>query len=122
MVFSMEKDPSFEELPYRDALAVLRELGRNEDADFLEIQVDEIMKELGMENYESMSFQEIGETLSAYYLNLQNQMILQASFDTPVPLDGTWLVGANIPPELAVRMAKIQAQRMQEEKLRMGFG
>ena len=118
----MEKPPLFEELPYKEALVVLRETEKNEDADFLETQIDEIMKELGIENYDSMSFREVGETLSAYYLNLQNQMILQASFDTPVPLDGTWLVGANIPPELAVRMAKIQAQRMQEEKLRMGFG
>jgi len=65
----MEKKPLFEELPYREALAVLRELERNEDAEFLEAQIDEIMEELGLkkEEVEAMTFQEIGETLAAYY-------------------------------------------------------
>jgi len=120
----MEKKPLFEELPYREALAVLRELGRNDDADFLETQIDEIMEELGLnkEEVETMNFQDIGETLAAYYLNLQNQMMSQASFDVPVSMSGKWMAGKNMPPELIERVARIQAQRMEEEKLRMGFG
>jgi len=120
----MEQKPLFEELPYREALAVLRELDRNEDADFLEAQIDEIMEELGLkkEEVEAMNFQDIGETLTAYFLNLQNQLTAQVSVDAPVSLNGTWMAGANVSPELVNRVARLQAQRMQEEKLRMGFG
>jgi len=119
----MEDKPLFEELPYREALAVLRELERNEDADFFEAQIDEIMEELGLkkEEVEALSFQDIGETLTAYYLNLQNQMLAQTPADVSVSMSGRWLVGANIPPELVEQMTRIQAQRMEEEKLKMGI-
>jgi len=69
-----------------------------------------------------MSFQDIGEILTVYYINLQNQLITQAPADVPVSMSGQWLVGANTPPELVEQMTRIQAQRMQEEKLRMGYG
>jgi len=118
----MEEKPPFEELPYREAIAVLRELDRNEDADFLEAQIDEIMKELGLkeEEVESMTFQEIGETLAAYYLNLQNQLIAQNPIDVPVSMSGTWMSG-DAPPHLVKQMMRLQAQRMEEEKTKMGF-
>ena len=86
-------------------------------------QIDEIMKELNIEEstLEKMTFRDIGETLSAYYINLQNQMILQSSSDAPLSLNGQWLVGKDVSPELAIRVARIQSQRMQEEKIKMGF-
>jgi len=119
----MEDKPLFEELPYREALTILRELDRNEDADFLEAQIDEIMQELGLkkEEIEAMSFQDIGETLTTYFINLQNQMLTQTSIDIPVSMSGRWLAGANASPELVEQMTRIQAQLMQEEKLRMGL-
>lgn len=119
----MEEKPLFEELPYREAIVVLRELDRSDDADFLEVQIDEIMKELGLEEdeVESMSFQEIGETLAAYYVNLQNQLIAQSPIDVPVSMSGQWMSGKDIPPHLVKQVMRIQAQRMEEEKLRMGF-
>jgi len=121
-VILMEKKPLFEELPYREAIDVLRELDRDEDADFLESQIDEIMKELELEEeeVESMTFQEIGETLAAYYLNLQNQLIIQNPVDVPVSMSGTWMSG-DAPPHIVKQMMRLQAQRMEEEKIKMGF-
>jgi hypothetical protein len=118
----MEKKPLFEELPYREAIAVLRELDRNEDADFLEAQIDEIMKELGLKEEEvaSMTFQEIGEVLSVYYINLQNQLIAQNPVDVPVSMSGQWMSG-DVPPHIVKQMMRLQAQRMEEEKIKMGF-
>ena len=119
----MESKKKFENLPYREALAVLRELERNEDADFLEFQVEDIMKELGIgkEELEAMDFKEIEETLTAYYVNLQNQLISQFSFEAPVSMQGNWLAGANAPPELIEKVTRLQAQQMEDAKARMGL-
>jgi len=119
-------DMDIDELPFTEFLKALRENDLDEDADTIEVQIREIMTEIGYtkEQVDATPHRELLEVIKFYGDTLKEQIGIAKSMESfptmGVSMNGRWMAGKDVPDDVVKHVMMIQAEKMEREKARLG--